>query len=98
MPSIALVTNVLAVPVASGVMIVGPPLLTVAAFAPAHVADVCTMPIAAAVRWVWWVAEWGTRLAVPDWLNIVAWIAVLATVAHRIIGVVRFGGHPRARL
>jgi hypothetical protein len=56
------------------------------------------MPIAAAVRWVWWVAEWGTRLAVPDWLNIVAWIAVLATVAHRITGVVRFGGHPRARL
>lgn len=106
MPSIALITNVLAVPVASTVMIIGPPLLAVAAFAPATIANVCTLPIAAAVRWVWWVAEWGTRFAVPGWLNIVVWLAVLsgvgARIARRITSrstrVVRTDAHPRARL
>lgn len=98
MPIIALVTNVLAVPVASAVMMVGPVLLGVAAFVPDVAAGWCVAVVVAAVRWVWWVAELSYRLAVPGWLNAVAWLVVLAVVVRRIVAVVRGRIHPHARL
>lgn len=85
MPSLALATNVLAVPVASCVMVAGPPVLAVAAFVPDTVAEVLALPIVAAVRWVWWVAEWGTRLAPSGWVNLVVWLAVIAFVVWRLV-------------
>ncbi len=95
MPVVALATNVLAVPVASAVMMVAPLLLLVAAFLPDALAAWCVAPVAAAVRFLWWVAEWGLRLSLPAWVNLTAW----ALVAAVIVGaVVRGAHHPRARL
>ena len=83
MPIIALVTNVLAVPVASLVMMTGPPLLAVAAFVPDSIAAVVSAPVVAATRWVWWVAELGARLEVPAMANGVAWGAVVVGLVWR---------------
>jgi len=83
MPVVALGTNVLAVPVASGVMMVAPVLLAVAAFVPDAVAGLLAMPVVAAVRWVWWVAEWGTRLSVRGPANALAWGVVITGVLIR---------------
>ena len=95
MPVVALATNVLAVPVGSAVMMVGPPLLLAAAFLPDTLAAWCVAPVAVAVRFLWWVAEWGLRLSLPAWVNLTAW----ALVAVVIVGaVVRGAHHPRARL
>jgi competence protein ComEC len=83
MPVVALGTNVLAVPVASGVMMAAPVLLAVAAFVPDAVAGLLAMPVVAAVRWVWWVAEWGTRLSVRGPMNALAWGVVVTGVLIR---------------
>ena len=83
MPVVALATNVLAVPVASGVMMAAPVLLAVAAFVPDAVAGFLAMPVVAAVRWVWWVAEWGTRLSVRGPVNALAWGVVITGVLIR---------------
>ena len=83
MPIIALVTNVLAVPVASLVMMTGPPLLAVAAFVPDSIAAVVSAPVVAATRWVWWVAELGARVQVPAMANWVAWGAVVVGLVWR---------------
>jgi ComEC/Rec2-related protein len=83
MPVVALGTNVLAVPVASGVMMAAPVLLAVAAFVPDAVAGLLAMPVVAAVRWVWWVAEWGTRLSVRGPVNALAWGLVVVGVLIR---------------
>lgn len=98
MPIIALLTNVLAVPVASAVMMIGPLLLGIAAFAPDVVAGWCAVLVVAAVRWVWWVAELSARLAVPGWLDAVGWLVVLAVVVRRVGAVARGRIHPHARL
>ena len=97
-PSLALITNVVAVPVASFVMVVGPPLLVVSAFLPDLVAEIVSIPIIVSLRWVWWVAEWGLRLSPPAWLNVLAWLGIVAYVVKRIADEVRYVGHPSARL
>lgn len=98
LPSIALVANVLAAPVASSVMVVGPLVLGVAAFIPDAPARLLLLPVVAALRWVWWVAEWGTRLALSGWVNVLSWLVVVTFVVRRIVTKVRKATHPRARL
>jgi competence protein ComEC len=83
MPIVALVTNVFAVPVASLVMMIAPPLLAVAAFVPDVVAQVLGAPVVAATRWVWWVAELGARVQVPGVVNAVAWGVVVSGILWR---------------
>lgn len=83
LPVIALLTNVLAVPVASGVMIAGPPVLAIAAIAPDAVASLLSLPVVAAVRYVWWVAEWGTHLSPHGVLNAALWCVAGALFALR---------------
>jgi ComEC/Rec2-related protein len=83
MPIVALVTNVFAVPVASLVMMIAPPLLAAAAFVPDVVAQVLGAPVVAATRWVWWVAELGARVQVPGVLNAVAWGVVVSGILWR---------------
>jgi len=95
MPVVALATNVLAVPVGSAVMMVAPPLLLAAAFLPDALAACCVAPVAAAVRFLWWVAEWGLRLSLPAWVNLAAWALVAVVI---VVAVVRSAHHPRARL
>lgn len=97
-PSISLITNLLAVPVASFVMVAAPVLLGVAAFANDTFAGLLAWPVAAAVRWVWWVAEWGTRLALPVWANLLSWVVIVMLAIRRVVVGVRTGTHPRARL
>ena len=97
-PSLALITNVVAVPAASLVMVIGPPLLVVSAFLPDLVAEIVSIPIIVSLRWVWWVAEWGLRLSPPAWLNVLAWLGIVAYVVKRIADEVRYVGHPSARL
>ncbi|MEY4401759.1 MAG: putative competence protein ComEC [Actinomycetota bacterium] len=97
-PSLALITNVVAVPVASFVMVVGPPLLVLAAFVPDSFAELLNIPIVVSLRWVWWVAEWGLRLSPPTWLNVVAWVGIIVYVVKRVADEVRYVGHPSARL
>ena len=84
MPVVALVTNLLAVPVASGVMMVAPILLGIAAFTPDAIAVLLTTPVVAAVRYVWWVAEWGTRLSPRGPINFVVWCGVGVLFARAV--------------
>ena len=58
---IGIITNLLAVPVAGVVMLVGLPVCLVAGLTGA-VGSVVTIPLAFGVRWVWWVAVIGQRL------------------------------------
>jgi hypothetical protein len=62
-------------------MIAGPPVLAIAAITPDAVASPLTMPVVAAVRFVWWVAEWGTRLSPNGMVNAVLWGAAGALFA-----------------
>lgn len=84
MPIVALPANVLAVPVASLVMMCAPPLLVAAAFLPDAVASLVVAPVVAAIRWVWWVAELGRRAHLPTFVNLGAWGVVLATIGWRL--------------
>ncbi|MFZ9843568.1 MAG: ComEC/Rec2 family competence protein [Ilumatobacteraceae bacterium] len=97
-PSLALIANVVAVPAASLVMVIGPPLLVIAAFLPDSLAELVSIPIIIALRWVWWVAEWGLRLSPPSWLNVLAWVGIVVYVVKRTADEVRYVGHPSARL
>lgn len=98
MPSVALLTNLLAVPVASFVMISGPPLLATAAFLPDSLAAIATFAVVAAVRAVWWVAEAGAWLAPSGWLNVAGWAVIVFWAVRTVADEVRYVGHPRARL
>ena len=83
MPLVALITNVLAVPVASLVMMIAPPLLTIAAFVPDSVSELLGTPVVASTRWVWWVAELGARVQVPALVNGVGWVVAVLGIAWR---------------
>lgn len=90
LPIVALLTNVLAVPFASLVMLMAPPVLTVAAYVPDAWSEPLVAPVVAATRWVWWVAELGARARTPGVIDIAAWVALVGAVAWR--------AHRRARL
>lgn len=98
LPSIALVTNVFALPVASFVMTVGPLVLALAALVPDGAAGIVAFPIVAATRWVWWVADIGSRFAPAGWFNVAGWAAIVFWAVRSIADEVRYVGHPRARL
>jgi competence protein ComEC len=81
LPVVAIPANLLAVPVAAAVMLVGLPLAMVAGALPAAVAGVVTWPVLGAVRWVWTVAELGARSRVPGAVDAVAWALLLVVIA-----------------
>lgn len=60
---VGIVTNLLAVPVAGAVMLVGLPLCMVAGLLGGALGDLLTAPLSIGVRWVWWVAVVGQRLS-----------------------------------
>ena len=60
---IGIVTNLLAVPVAGAVRVVGLPLSIVAGVLGGPLGDLLTAPMLVGVRWVWWVAVMGQRLS-----------------------------------
>jgi competence protein ComEC len=60
---IGIVTNLLAVPIAGAVMLVGLPVCIVAGLLGGSIGTLLTVPVLAGVRWVWWVAVMGGRLS-----------------------------------
>ena len=92
-PVIALVTNLLAVPIAGAVMLVGIPLGMLAGIlsqvSSASVMTACVTalmwPVEIAVRWVWWVAAIGERMSLQGSVNALGWgIVALLVVSARI--------------
>ena len=61
--AVGIVTNLLAVPVAGAVMLVGLPVCFVAGLAGDGAGAILTLPVMAGVRWVWWIAVLGQRLS-----------------------------------
>ena len=79
-----IVANVLAVPVAGLVMLVGLPLALISGLIVdagfADLAAVIMWPVQVGVRWVWWVAEIFARLKIDGVANIALWIGVFVTI------------------
>ena len=92
-PVIALATNLLAVPVAGVVMLVGIPLGMLAGIL-AQISSgafmtVCVTalmwPVGVAVRWVWWVAVLGEQISMHGIVNTCGWcIVALLVISARI--------------
>ena len=84
-PSVfGIVANVLAVPIAGLVMLIGLPLGLFAGvienLGRSEFAMVLMWPVQVGVRWVWWVAEIFARLNVGPVFNLGLWIAVLVVL------------------
>lgn len=91
-PAIALVTNLLAVPVAGFVMLVGMPvaficglLITMFGEAVSPLCEVAMLPVQFGTRWVWWVAAVGERVSPQGIANVLLWAvwAVFLVALHR---------------
>ncbi len=82
--AIGILANVLAVPVASLVMLVGLPLSlfagAISETAFSAFGTIVMWPVLVGVRWVWWVAALGERLSVTGFSNFAMWITVLAMI------------------
>jgi competence protein ComEC len=92
-PVIALVANLLAVPIAGAVMLVGIPLGMLAGIlsqvSSGTVMTGCVTalmwPVEIAVRWVWWVAALGERMSLQGGVNALGWgIVALLVISARI--------------
>jgi competence protein ComEC len=84
-PSVfGIVANVLAVPIAGLVMLIGLPLGLFAGvienLGRTEFATLLMWPVQVGVRWVWWVAEIFARLNVSPVFNLGLWIAVLVVL------------------
>lgn len=91
-PAIALVTNLLAVPVAGFVMLVGMSVaficgLLITMFGPAvsPLCEAAMLPVQFGTRWVWWVAAVGERVSPQGIANVLLWAvwAVFLVALHR---------------
>lgn len=91
-PAISLVTNLLAVPVAGFVMLVGMSVaficgLLITMFGPAvsPLCEVAMLPVQFGTRWVWWVAAVGERVSPQGIANVLLWAvwAVFLVALHR---------------
>lgn len=82
-PVVGIIANLLAVPVAGLVMLVGLPLGLVSAVLPDHMIAVVMMPMVLAVRWVWWVAVLAERASPHGVLNIVGWMTLTIVGVRR---------------
>jgi competence protein ComEC len=91
-PAISLVTNLLAVPVAGFVMLVGMPVaficgLLITVFGPdvSPLCELAMLPVQFGTRWVWWVAAVGERVSPQGMANVLLWAvwAVFLVALHR---------------
>jgi competence protein ComEC len=91
-PAISLVTNLLAVPVAGFVMLVGMPVaficgLLISIFGPAvsPLCELAMLPVQFGTRWVWWVAVVGERVSPQGIANLLLWVvwAAFLVALHR---------------
>ena len=84
-PSVTgIIANVLAVPIAGLVMLVGLPMsllsATISNFGLDQIGDLMMLPIQVGVRWVWWVAEIFAHLRFEGTVNLTLWLGVLAGI------------------
>ncbi len=82
-PSVTgIIANVLAVPIAGLVMLVGLPMslfsATISNLGLGEIGDLMMLPIQVGVRWVWWVAEIFAHLRFESTVNLALWLGVLA--------------------
>ena len=82
-PSVTgIIANVLAVPIAGLVMLVGLPMslfsATISNLGLGEISDLMMLPIQVGVRWVWWVAEIFAHLRFEGTVNLALWLGVLA--------------------
>ena len=75
-PVIGIFANLLAVPVAGFVMLVGLPLGLLSAVLPDQVIGLVMSPMVLAVRWVWWVAVVAEKVSPQGLLNVALWMAL----------------------
>ena len=80
MPVVSLAANLLAMPVAGFVMLVGTPVALCARLVPLPARGVVLWPLARATRWVRWVAETAARLEPGGAMTAVLWIGVAVTL------------------
>lgn len=80
-PAISLVTNLLAVPVAGAVMLVGLPvawvcgmLISLCGQIIVPLCAVVMFPVQCATQWVWWVAVMGDRVSPSGSANVMLWL------------------------
>ena len=82
--AIGVLANILAVPVASLVMLAGLPLSlfagAISETAFASLGTIVMWPVLIGVRWVWWVAALGEHLSATGFVNFGMWVAVLAMI------------------
>lgn len=82
-PVVGVIANLLAVPVAGFIMLVGLPLGLISAVLPDQLIGVVMLPLELAVRWVWWVAVVTEKMAFHGWVNIAGWLALAAVGMER---------------
>ena len=85
LPSVTgIIANVLAVPIAGLVMLVGLPMslfaATISNLGLDQIGDLMMLPIQVGVRWVWWVAEIFAHLRFEGTVNLALWLGVLAGI------------------
>ena len=82
--AIGILANILAVPVASLVMLTGLPLSlfagAISETAFSALGTIVMWPVLIGVRWVWWVAALGERLSATGFANLAMWIVILALI------------------
>ena len=84
-PSVTgIIANVLAVPIAGLVMLVGLPMSLFSAaisnLGLGEIGDLLMLPLQVGVRWVWWVAEIFAHLRFEGTVNLALWLGVLAGI------------------
>ena len=84
-PSVTgIIANVLAVPIAGLVMLVGLPMslfsATISNLGLGEIGNLMMLPIQVGVRWVWWVAEIFAHLRFEGTVNLALWLGVLAGI------------------
>ncbi|MHB1128564.1 MAG: ComEC/Rec2 family competence protein, partial [Ilumatobacteraceae bacterium] len=75
-PVVGIIANLLAVPMAGLVMLVGLPLGLITAVLPVQMIAVVMAPMVLAVRWVWWVAVLAERVSLHGVINIAGWVTL----------------------
>ena len=80
-PAISLVTNLVAVPVAGAVMLIGLPmawvcglLMSLCGSTVLPLCEIVMFPVQCATQWVWWVAVLGERVSLHGVANVMLWL------------------------
>ncbi|MEX0848149.1 MAG: ComEC/Rec2 family competence protein [Ilumatobacteraceae bacterium] len=85
MPSLGIISNLLAVPVAGVVMLYGIPAALVASVTPGWFASMVMLPASLGTRWVRTVAALGARLEPQGTVAVFAWVVQVVAIAALLV-------------